>query len=270
MLSTSKLEVITPEIAKQLLETNTSNRSVNARNLDAIIADMSKGVFKQTGESIKIAENGILLDGQHRLHAIIKTGKTLSMWVVRGLDNDAFKYIDTGRSRKASDVLAIEGVYRATKMATMSKFIINFQKSRYVAVAEHSLQFGSRISNADISAFVAKNKNDLEDSYHYGHNKYNKIISGTTLASFHYIFNKIDSKDADDFCHKISEGADLKTSSPIHLLRQRLIFDIRSTKKMRNLEKLALVCKAWNLYRTNKTTTVLRWESIREPFPKPM
>lgn len=264
------LELITPEIAKEMLAQNQTNRNINKKNLDSLISDMAQGNFHQTGESIKIAQNGRLLDGQHRLYAIIATKKPQEMLVVRGLHNDAFKFIDTGRTRKASDVLAIEGIENSTKIASAVKFIINFERGKYNAASNRSGDKASRITNSDVSKFVSRNKTALQESLKYGYNRDNKVISPSLLTSLHFVFNKIDVPSADVFCHSLVEGAGLDKKSPIYLLREKLIADIRATRKMRGIEKTALVCKAWNFFRDKITVSILKWDSLREEFPKPI
>lgn len=270
MNQTIQFETITPDVAKQLLEKNTCNRSVNEDNLNSIIADMKKGNFHLTGESIKIAKDGTLLDGQHRLMALVKAGITIKIPVVRGLENDAFKWMDIGRKRQASDVLQIEGYKNATRIAAMSKFIINFKRNKFFTVAGSQNRSSHRITNNDISEFCLKHSETLYESYPYGFNKFNKLLPGVTLASMHFILRGIDEGMADDFCHKISNGHDIASDSPIYLLRQMLTADLRSRKKSPAIYRLAIICKAWNIYRSKKKVQILKWDSIKEPFPKPI
>ncbi len=272
MQEKAEFELIDPEKARTYLDKNIHNRSLDRRNLNKIIMDMERGNFKVTGESIKISKSGVMLDGQHRLWAILNTGLSVRMLVVTNLDDDVFKYMDTGRSRKASDVLAIEGIPHAAQTAATAKFIINFQRGQYIQVAQKHVgsSKGSMLTNADVSAFVNENLNLLQDSLKYGYNKYNKLILGSILGGLHFIFDKISQAQADDFCHKVAEGTNLRKESPIFLLREKLRADLRATRKMSPLEKIALICKTWNFYRTNKTVAQLKWDSVREPFPKPI
>lgn len=270
MNQTANFEKITPEIARKLLEKNTRNRSVNEDNLNGIISDMKKGNFHLTGESIKIAKDGTLLDGQHRLMAIEKSGLALTMLVIRGLEEESFKFMDIGRKRQASDVLQIEGYSNSARLAAMAKFIINFKRSKFGDLVKHGNRRAARITNNDVSEFCQKHHEGLYESYPYGFNKQNKLLPGVTLASMHFVLDGIDSSMADDFCHKIANGQDISTDSPIYLLRQRLTQDLRSRKKTPALERLALICKAWNLYRAKKKVQILKWDSVKEPFPKPI
>lgn len=267
---TATFEQIGVNEAMTLLQGNRNNRPVNKRNLEEIEAELKRGNFAMTGESIKVSKTGALIDGQHRLLAIVnaKLPQKISMLVVKGLEDESYKFIDTGRKRTASDVLAVQGVSNSTAMAAMAKFIINFNRGLYSSAAENHNKGKNRSTNKDISDFVITNKVQLSDSFKYGHNKENKFVNKGVLSSFHFITNTINKKDADYFCSRVADGSGLSTSSPIYQLRQRLLSDIRATEKLNQIHKIALICKAWNLYRDGAPVTSLKWNSIKEGFPK--
>lgn len=267
---TSAVMVISPKQARLWLEKNTMNRPINEGNLSFLTSEIQRNNFHITGESIKIAEDGTLLDGQHRLMAIVKSGMAVKMFVIQGLPKDSFKYMDTGRTRQASDVLAIEGIKNSSKMAALAKFVMSFSKNKFDNVYNKHDQKRSKITNADVSDFVNKNHESLLDSYEYGFGHKKKLISGGYIAGLHYIFKKINRAQADAFINDIVVGENLSKSSPAFILREKFITDSRNKRKMSNVEKLALVCKAWNLYRQNKTVVSLRWDKAKDQFPKPI
>jgi hypothetical protein len=77
-----------------------------------------RGEWDLNGQTIKVSVDGALLDGQHRLEAVVHSGVTISSVVVRGLSPAARDTIDTGRRRRLADVLAIEGYPDAIALAT--------------------------------------------------------------------------------------------------------------------------------------------------------
>ncbi len=265
----SNFEIITPDRAKDYLSKMVSNRPLNDRNLQAQINLINTGQFMNTGESIKFSWEDKLIDGQHRLMAIIKTGKKQEMLVVRDLDPAAFAHIDTGRTRKTSDVLGIEGITNPARIGAMAKFIMSFQRGQFVAAAKNDMRLAKRITHQDALEFVLKHKDSLYESYLYGYNKNNKVTNGNLLSSFHYIFKAIHESQADDFCHKLATGLDINDKSPIYILRQHFQADLRAKRKMPSLQKMAFIIKAWNMFRTQKTVTSFRWDSVTDPFPKP-
>lgn len=266
----SVLMTITPHQARLWLEKNTMNRPYNTDNLNTLIKEMSKKNFYITGESIKIADDGTLLDGQYRLRAIVETGTAVKMFVTQGLPKEAFKYIDTGRVRQASDVLAIEGIKNPSKIAAIVKFVIRFKKGEFLNIAHKKAKGSKKITNAEVSEFTNKYLKSLQDSYGFGFGKGRRLISGVYVSGLHYIFKDLDEKYADDFINKFVTGDELKAGSPIHQLRERFVMDAKLKRKMKNIERLALVCKAWNLYRQNKTVVILRWDYGKDQFPKPI
>jgi len=74
------------------------------------VSAMIEGEWLYNGEAIKFDRDGRLVDGQHRLEAVVKANKPIAFLVIRGLDPEVFKTIDTGKKRSAGDVLAIKGV----------------------------------------------------------------------------------------------------------------------------------------------------------------
>jgi hypothetical protein len=271
MTPNARVETITPNMARQLLEKNSMNRPFNQNNLDALKKEINNNNYFLTGESIKIAKDGTLLDGQHRLRAILETGKAVKIFVIRDLETEAFKYMDTGRPRQAGDVLAIEGIKNPMKIASIAKFIIGYNKDKTFnsAIRGNADKGSRRITNADVSDFVNKNLNSLVDSYEFGYGKGRKLIQGKLVASMHYVLKKIDPMQADGFIEALVTGTGLIKGHPIHQLRDIFIHDNRSTKKLPTRAKVHLIIRAWNLVRTKKTVSNLKYDK-RDPFPKPL
>lgn len=102
---TFELETITPKIAGEMLETNINNRKVvKGRDYRSILRAMTDGYFKATHQPICFDENGVLIDGQHRLMAVVDSGATVQMFVARGSDPALNPFHDIGRKRGAVDV----------------------------------------------------------------------------------------------------------------------------------------------------------------------
>ena len=105
-----KLVSVTPHMAAKWLEKNNSNRGLSAARVSAYARDMVDGNWQVTPQPIVFNVNGDLLDGQHRLNAVIECGKPIQMLIAKGCDHDIRKYIDRGRPRSLKDRLRMEGV----------------------------------------------------------------------------------------------------------------------------------------------------------------
>ena len=105
----TKLELITPDIAKAYLATSRGNRSLRSIWVAQLARDMSAKRFKLTHESIGFLENGSLFDGHHRLEAVLLSGESVYMRVTRGVKEDCVNAVDRGRGRTTTDAYQIAG-----------------------------------------------------------------------------------------------------------------------------------------------------------------
>jgi hypothetical protein len=105
-----EIEEIGPKLAEKYLESNPLNRSVSTRVVNSYAADMKAGNWKLTGDPIRFDHNGNLLDGQHRLHAIIAADVPVQSVVIRNLDPADRAVVDSGRKRTGANVLEMAGI----------------------------------------------------------------------------------------------------------------------------------------------------------------
>ena len=91
--------LITPEMAKAFLENNTINRKLRITTVKQLSQAIKRGEWIVTHQGISISKNGRLLDGQHRLYAIIDSGIAVKIAVTYNQDEESFKVIDCGLSR---------------------------------------------------------------------------------------------------------------------------------------------------------------------------
>jgi hypothetical protein len=100
--STVKTEwvLITPELASAYLDFNEENRSVSDRHVDRITDDMEQDRFKITHQGLAFNDHGVLVDGQHRCMAVVRSGKPQWMLVTTGIDREG---LDIGKVRAPHD-----------------------------------------------------------------------------------------------------------------------------------------------------------------------
>ena len=96
---------MTPEMAEMFLAKNTNNRPVRKYRINEFIDIINSGEWKLTHQGIGVDVNGVLLDGQHRLEAIKRAGKTVPVMLVEELPPSSRMAIDTHAKRSFSDIL---------------------------------------------------------------------------------------------------------------------------------------------------------------------
>lgn len=119
----SRVQSISPAKAAELLEANTSNRPLSRSIVQSFSEAMRRGDWKVTHQGIAVDTNGALVDGQHRLAAIIEADMPVEMTVFTDVPADTFDVLDTGKKRNAADVLAIEGEHSTLQLASMVRTV---------------------------------------------------------------------------------------------------------------------------------------------------
>lgn len=109
---------VSPEMATNWLSNNGSNRPLRKSHLASIALAMNADQFKLTHQPIAIDARGMLLDGQHRLRAIVLTGKTVELFVCFGADRSTFDVLDTGLVRTIAERLGTN-IYNTTVATTL-------------------------------------------------------------------------------------------------------------------------------------------------------
>lgn len=99
---------VTPEKAKLWLTKNVGNRPIRESNVQRFVEVIKSGEYKMTHQGVAFDKKGNLIDGQHRLHAVVRAGRSVEMMVARGCDPATFAYIDQGAFRSASDILGTD------------------------------------------------------------------------------------------------------------------------------------------------------------------
>lgn len=102
------IELVTPQMAEIYLEKNSINRRVRPGVVRRYATTMANDKWMLTPESVCFDTSEVLLNGQHRLKAIVESGCSVAMMIVRGVDRACFPAFDRGANRSYSDALGID------------------------------------------------------------------------------------------------------------------------------------------------------------------
>lgn len=244
----AKIEVITPEMAAEYLQHNTSNRVPQRGRIRQIADEIEAGRWQLNGETIKFSLTGQLLDGQHRLYACVLAAQPITTWVVRGLPVEVFGTIDTGKRRTGADTLSRLGIkhYAAVSAALA-----------VVRRIEGALGWTARITNAEISELYEQHRG-IERSV----DRYYKcaILAGSLASALHYLQHRTRPALADEFWERIMDGVGIMPGQPVYVLRNRLIKAMTSRSRLNSEYAAAIAIKAWNhTVRGRTDVAVLHW-----------
>lgn len=249
--------------AQDVLERrNNNNRNLSERHVNRLARDMANGVFVYNGDNIRFASDGTLLDGQHRLAAIVKSDVALDLGVVWNLPNSTQDTMDDGRKRTMANVLELSGEgYKAKTVASILR--------RLVMLERGSLRnTGFAPTKREMQAYLDAHP-DVQDSAAMAeHVRNGQAVrcAASTLGLAHYLFAQKDRAAANEFFTLLRTGAGLEAGNPILVLRNRLSIEGSTRLASEQPEVLAWFIKAWNAWRQGKRIKILRHKA-GEAFP---
>ena len=248
MSITSKIITVTPADAMKFLANMVHNRPLSQHNVKLYVEEILSGRWGLTGQGIIFDEKGRLLDGQHRMHAVIKAGKSIQTTAVYGVNHDMFTLLDGGNKRTVSDVINVKN--RAV-VAGAAKYIyreLNRVKWSTSAVRPRPIE----------GAKIVKNYPALERSAEIAVSMRKSVsfIPPAPLAYCHFMANRENPAACETFFYGLSTGANLGERSPILALRKALTPAQGSYTN--DVTAITMFIVAWNLYLNKSSAKTLK------------
>lgn len=264
---------VTPELAHEWLGWNTHNRNLRRRTVDAYAADMTNGDWLWNGESIKFADDGTLLDGQHRLAAVVQSGVTVGMLVVRGLPSDAQDTVDSGIIRKFADVLHLRGEKNAPLLAAV------IRKVAYWETGHRRVSAAWKPTVPQMLQILDKQP-DLRDITAYAQMIATRVnLPASVIGLCIWAFSRVETEERDQlsgdvsfFFERLRDGQNIAKGDPIYELRKAVANSVTNRGQRGVVYLTAILIKAWNAYRDGAKVGVLAYRpggSRPEQFPEP-
>lgn len=253
--------IITPDIARMMLENNIGNRPVSKDTVECYARLMQNCEWSITPDAIGFDTNGRLINGQHRLMAIIKSNTAQTFFVVDDLPLDAFSVTDEGKKRNASDILFIgRKIKNCTTMASIIRSYIVLSKGKRSegtgnrVIAPNNEQV---LKKYDEHTYVFDKICDATMKYHAKLNILKKSEIGSIFA--YLVFDKNYKFDyVKYFFDELFYGNNGDYN--ISLLKERLIKDKLKNYTIKYAAKLSLIAKVWNAYVEGKVYKSLRYK----------
>jgi len=259
---------VEPADAERWLQNNDANRGLRARAVNAYARDMEHGKWMLTGESVKFDRHGNLLDGQHRLSAIVQSGQPPRLLIVSGIDPAVRTVIDTGAVRTGGDALRIAGLGGGNPyaLASAARLLVLWHSGRLVTMTS-GMRGEDRATHSEIVDMVT-HRPDLLDAVHESTRDYQRIgIPPGPGAMCRTVLADIDPADSILFWESLAGYSTEGANDP----RSTLLVTIRQMRELGQLrrpgESIGLVFTAWNAWRDKQN---LRHLATRDSKGKPL
>lgn len=251
---------VDPATAQRWLDRMGANRHVRPSRVEQYARDMTNGDWRLTGEPVKFAADGRLLDGQHRLKALIRAGVTLHMFVVRGLDDESQMFMDTGAARGPGDALGLTGETQSSALAAASR--VGYQIEANVS--------GRDVSHALIYQWLAANPGIRDAVRRTGWKDLRSIkLTPAVLGYCYYRTMIVDREDAERFFVGVSTHIDCPANSPILALSDRLGRIREQRMRIAQRDLVHIVFQAFNAWRDGRSVKQIKLPRDDTPLQFP-
>lgn len=258
---TVELTIVHPDQALGWLESaNTNNRKVSYRYVQRLARDMTEGRWRLTHAGIAFSPEGTLLDGQHRLWAIVTANVPIRLFVWRNVDPQAMMAIDSGKARSMADILNIAGQNGQVDhhdLATLRAMLGGFGDPPALSPAEMSEALRVHQDAIDFALTHLPTVNSARG-----------VNTAPTRAVIARAYYHLDHAALRDFCRKLTSGVvTCDEEAVVVLLRQHLQL-IRGNAYSHRMQRYGKVQRALSAWIKGENPSRL-YPTTAEQFPLP-
>lgn len=267
-------EVVTPELAAEWLSTNLNNRDLRKERVTRLAGILVRGEWECSQDGIGFDTNGKLLNGQHRLVAILISGVSAEFIVVRGMRAESMEIMDTGLSRNVGDSLKRRGIANHYVVGAALGWHYRFNYIETTGKPHYGAS-GNRPTPKQLLSILDNHPGLLELKNPVVRMKKELPVRTGMFIALWYRLRQIDAEDADVFVERLASGANMDEDDPILVLRNQLHISLNrgnGVHRMEDWREAALIIKGWNAYRDGRTVDRLAYKYggiQRELFPTP-
>ena len=261
------LTTIERERATIMLANMARNRTVKPQHVRTLLRQIGDGDWCLNGAPILFTGDGQLVDGQHRLTAVVKSGNEIVSLVVVGISYEtALTTTDSGMSRSVTDRLTMEGQKSASILAAAANLFWMYRSGDVVfkgtegrATHPEAVKLGTQ----DQTLIQAASMSNAESQYWRG------FIGVSQVALIRRILWDIDHDAAETFIERLRRGMTDEDPDTDPIWRCRCAIQSRRARggDGRAGSIVPIVLHAWNLWRTGERRMFIRAPATF-PYPK--
>ena len=253
--------VIHPDQALRWLETaNTNNRKVSDKYVHRLARDMTAGKWRLTHAGIAFAPDGTLLDGQHRLWAIVESEVAIEMVVWRNVDPESMMFIDCGKSRSMADILNIAGENGEVsnhRLAALRAMLGGFGNPPTLSPSEMSQAL---LVHQDALDFALSHLPTVVSA--------RGVNTAMTRAVVARAFYSVDHAMLKDFCRKLTTGIVTSDEESVVVLLRQHLQENRGSSYSQRVQRYGKVQRTLSAWLKGENPSRL-YPSSCEQFPLP-
>lgn len=256
---------LTPALASALLARNPDNRGVRSRVAE-MQRDMESGRWQMNGEPIIVSVCGQMNDGQHRCEAVVKSGATIRVLMVFGVERETRYSVDTGVARTPGDFLQMRGIAQANNVAAAAGYLWQIEQfGRVPDTASIARHRPTKQQLQEVAVRLGARIRASMDAVPMGGAK--KIAGYAQLVAVHAYLAEIvgDDRPVTEFMRALVAGDKRDDRDAVWIARERLMEEKRK-RHVWPAKTMEVVIRAWNFHRrgarTGKIQIMGEWPKI--------
>lgn len=263
-----RMEVVdvTPELAEHLLLTAEAvpHRPRTMRRIAGFAGAMTRGQWQVTHQPIAIDPDGALIDGQHRLSAVVAAGIPVSMLVAYNVPRETFAVIDAGQARSTGQALYIAGHTDVNVLSAAVRAVLLYDTLAGTDRIPTSHD-RARIMTPDVLEFLSSERGEIVKhaigagrsvASNVGRNGLRSWLTAGITLIYEATPDDPDLGLRNAFIDALHTGAMLPPGSPILRFRRWLISDTGYENVNRNNRQplgIAALIQTWNAWTQGRT-----------------
>lgn len=267
---------LTPEDASKLLAHSQGQRqrSISKGHVERIAHAIRTGQWRETHQPIALDRDGVVIDGQHRLSAIVQAGIPVRLMIARDVPAETFDVIDTGKIRGPADVLTLGGHVNTTKLASSARMVLTYDQ--VIGTTDTFRMVRQGFTSSDLLRFADSQRGQELGrilhpasgmAQHLGRSGFCTWLAVAILAIRE---SPVDDGLGLEFVERLRDGASLPAGSPILALRRYLSSDqglIRINGGDRAQIGIATTIKTFNAWLEGSTRQLVTFRIGVERMP---
>lgn len=245
-----------------------ANRKASARIVQEYATEMLAGRWVLSHQGLAFNSRGTLVDGEHRMRAVILAAETdpditVPFLVSFNVPDEATKAMDVGKRRLPSDFLTMEGEINTTSLAGVIRMGFCYD---FVPYNGNESWTRYRLTPAMQSEYLEKNP-QVREALVDG-NSLRRLFKISAIGGFIFLADRDrPDVDVDEFLNGLRYGANLEKFDPALTLRDLMLNTRKGRGRFEAPEELALLIKAFNRWLAGDTYEILQFRGS-EFYPR--